>query len=384
MTRRLLLLVLLAAPLYVWRLDRPGFSDTEGMFAEPAREMVVSGDWLTPRMNGEPFLTKPPLMYWLPASVFALAGPTEYARVWSVLAALAAVAATGALGRELFGEAAGLAAALVLATTAGFFVEARLLRADMALVLTVTLTLYWYVRLRRGAGAATAAAFWATLGAGILDKGLVPPVLAGATIALFEVTRGELRPGTVPARLRALSAPWGVLLLAGIVVPWHLLAGAKNPGFLWDYVVNQHLLFFFDKKLPRDSIPDSLGFFWASFFARGLPWSLLLPGAVAHAWVRARVVRDDEGAYLLPALWLAAVLGFFSLAASRLEHYCLPALPAAALFIGALLADAAAGRARVPRGLLASLPAVAAGLAFAAVPCDPARILAAIDPTLGG
>jgi 4-amino-4-deoxy-L-arabinose transferase-like glycosyltransferase len=64
---RLLLLLLLATPLFVWRLDQPGFSDTEGMFAEPAREMVESGDWVTPRLNGEPFLTKPPLMYWLPA-----------------------------------------------------------------------------------------------------------------------------------------------------------------------------------------------------------------------------------------------------------------------------------------------------------------------------
>ena len=85
---RLLLLLLLATPLFVWRLDQPGFSDTEGMFAEPAREMVESDDWVTPRINGEPFLTKPPLMYWLPAMTFTLAGPTEYARVWSVLAAL--------------------------------------------------------------------------------------------------------------------------------------------------------------------------------------------------------------------------------------------------------------------------------------------------------
>src|SRR5256884_3575510 len=103
MSRRLLAVLLVASPLFFWRLGRPGFSDTEGMFAEPAREMVVSGDWVTPRMNGEPFLTKPPLMYWLPASVFMLAGPTEYARLWSVLAALATVAATGALGPELFG-----------------------------------------------------------------------------------------------------------------------------------------------------------------------------------------------------------------------------------------------------------------------------------------
>src|SRR5713101_467968 len=174
MKRWLLLLVILAAPLYVWRLDRPGFSDTEGMFAEPAREMVASGDWTTPRMNGEPFLTKPPLMYWLSAPVFAFAGPTEYARLWSVLAALATVAATGALGRLLFGDAAGVAAATVLATAAGFFVEARMLRTDMVLVLVVTLTLYWYVRLRRGAGVGTAVAFWVTLGVGILDKGFVP------------------------------------------------------------------------------------------------------------------------------------------------------------------------------------------------------------------
>src|SRR5262245_8583457 len=236
MTRRLLFLVILAAPLYVWRLDRPGFSDTEGMFAEPAREMVKSSDWITPRMNGEPFLTKPPLMYWLPASVFKLVGTTEYARVWSVLAALVTVVTTGALGQELFGEVAGIVAATVLVTTTGFFVEARMLRTDMVLVLIVTLTLYWYVRLRRGAVTATTAAFWATLGIGILDKGLVPLILAGATIALVEIATGELRPNTVMARLRLLSAPWGILLMAGIVVPWHLLAGARNPGFLWDYV----------------------------------------------------------------------------------------------------------------------------------------------------
>src|SRR5215831_4779602 len=155
----------------------------------------------------------------------------------------------------------------------------------------------------------------------MLDKGFVPPVLAGTTVALFEITKGELRPGTVPARLRALSAPWGVVLLAGVVVPWHLLAGAKNPGFLWDYVVNQHLLFFFDKKLPRDSIPDSLGLFWATFFARGLPWSLLLPAAVIHAWRTTRIDRTYGAALRLPATWLATVLGFFSLAVSRLEHY---------------------------------------------------------------
>src|SRR5437016_13967323 len=114
MTRRLLAVVIVVSPLFFWRLGRPGFSDTEGMFAEPAREMVVTGDWVTPRMNGEPFLTKPPLMYWLSAALFPVTGPTEHARLWPALAVLATVAATRALGALWCRESAGIGAALIL------------------------------------------------------------------------------------------------------------------------------------------------------------------------------------------------------------------------------------------------------------------------------
>jgi 4-amino-4-deoxy-L-arabinose transferase-like glycosyltransferase len=384
MNRKLFFLLVLATPLYLWRLNQPGFSDTEGMFAEPAREIVASGDWVTPHMNGEPFLTKPPLMYWLPATMFTLFGPTEYARLWSVLAALATVYLTGLLGRELYGETAGLIAATILSTSLGFLLEARMLRTDMMLVLTVTLALYCYTRLRRDATLLWAAAFWATLGIGLLDKGFVPLLLAGATIAALEIINGELRPHTVIARLQALSAARGVLLLAALVVPWHLFAGARNPGFLWDYVVNQHLLFFFDKKLPRDSIPDSLGFFWGSFLVRSLPWSLLLPGALLHAWSHARTPARSDPTCVLPLVWLLTVLGFFSLAVSRLEHYALPALPAMALLVGALVADGATGPVSVYRSILAG-PAVVVGLlAILITFYDPSAFLSELDTTLDG
>lgn len=384
MILRLLLLLLVATPLFVWRLDRPGFSDTEGMFAEPAREMIEANDWVTPRMNGEPFLTKPPLMYWLPAITFTLAGPTEYARMWSVLAALGTLLVTGLLGRQLFGQTAGLAAAAVLATTFGFVVEARLLRADMMLVFIVTLALYFYERIRRGAGIRTKSAFWLTLGIGVLDKAFVPVVLVGATIALVEIATGELRSHTLCARLRNLSTPWGILLIAVIAAPWHLLAGVRNPGFLWDYVVNQHLLFFFDQKLPRDSLPDSLGFFWAMFFARGLPWSLLLPAALVHIWRTVRAPYSLAPKPLLPLLWLIAVLGFFSLAVSRLEHYCLPALPPMALVVGSLFAALSTGDAKVPRSLLIVPIALAAAVTLVVGFLDPSTFLTAIDPLLTG
>ena len=381
MSRRLVAVLVVIAPLFFWRLGRPGFSDTEGMFAEPAREMLVTGDWVTPRMNGEPFLTKPPLVYWLSAALFTLTGPTEHARLWPALAGLATVATTGALGALLFGEGAGIAAALILATSVGFFVESRLLRADMVLVLAITLALYIYVRLRRGGGVLAAVGFWATIGLGMLDKGLLAVLLPGGIIAAAEAAEGVLRPRTLIARLRALHAPLGMVVLAVLAGPWHALASLRNPGFLWDYTVNQHLLFFFDEKLPRDSIPDSLAFFLTMFPLRGLPWSLLLPAAAVWAY---RTARDDPArasAVGLVASWVAVVVGFFALASSRLEHYSLPALPAMALLVGAMLVDA---RSRVGLGWLIGPLVAAAALALGVLLLPPARLIAWIDPTLTG
>jgi 4-amino-4-deoxy-L-arabinose transferase-like glycosyltransferase len=174
------------------------------------------------------------------------------------------------------------------------------------------------------------------------------------------------------------------MLWLATAAPWHAIAAVRNPGFLWDYVMNQHVLVFFDAKLPRDSIPDSLGFFWTMVVVRGLPWSLLLPAAVLQAW---KGRHDDVArtmAFRLVAVWLGVVLGFFSVAASRLEHYSLPAMPATALLIGSLCADALRGRLHVRRAWLlvpvATAGCVAAGLLFV----EPRRFLEALEPSLMG
>lgn len=371
MTRRLFIALVLILPVLAWRLDRPGFSDTEGMFAEPAREMVLTGDWVTPRMNGQPFLTKPPLMYWLPAALFSFTGPTEYARIWPAIAALGTVAVTGALGGELFGERAGVAAAVALATSLGFLVEARMLRADMLLVLCVTLALYCYVRLRRGTAMATGIGFWIAIAVGVLDKGLVALLLPLGVIGVAEHRGPRIGPG-----LRGLNVPRGIAIVTAIVMPWYGLAVYRNPGFLWDSMVNEQILRFFHAKLPRDFVPDSLPFFWAMFAARTLPWSPLLPAAVVHA-VRARTVRP---ALRLAVGWMAVVLGFFSLSPSRLEHYSLPALPAVSLVVGVFLTDAAARRECVGRswGLVPLGTAAVAALTCAL--CDPSALIVRLDP----
>jgi len=328
-----LALALAASVLVALRVDLPPYFDNEGRYAEVAREMVVLGDYATPHLDFVLFLNKPPLLYWLTALLFHVIGPSEWARLVSVAAGAVTLFATCRLGALLYGEPAGLVAGLALATSLGFVLEARTLRPDMLLTAAVVVALWCWRRAvaadrRRGRWLA---AMYAALGTGVLTKGLVPLVVFGIPAALVtlrdEGWRGfrRLRPGL------------GVAVLAAIVLPWHVLAAFRHPGFAWDYVVNQHLLFFLDRKLPHDSSGDPLGFFWAAYAARATPWILLVPLTLAEAVRGAR--RAAPGAPRATGLvwaWAGGLLFFFSCAPSRLEHYSMPALPAAALLAARL------------------------------------------------
>src|SRR4029077_4273806 len=94
---------MLAGALLSFRLNEPGWFDNEGRFAEMAREMLVRRDWVTPSVNGVPLLTKPPLTQWLVALVYLVTGPSEWARLVSILAAVLTIVVTWRLGTRLFG-----------------------------------------------------------------------------------------------------------------------------------------------------------------------------------------------------------------------------------------------------------------------------------------
>jgi 4-amino-4-deoxy-L-arabinose transferase-like glycosyltransferase len=322
------LLALATGALLCIHLELPGFFDNEGRYAEVAREMLLRGDFVTPTMDFTLFLNKPPLLYWLVAAVFSVLGPSEWARLVTVLTSVVMIVLTGRLGARLYDEATGFAAAAFLATTVGFVIEARTLRPDSILVTSVVGAVWCWIRAEDSAQARGRwlVAMYAILGIGVLAKGLVPVLIAGVPIVACTVRdRGlggllRLRPGL------------GLVVGAIVVLPWHVLVSIEHPGFAWDYIVNQHLLFFLDKKFPRDSEGDTLAFFWASFVGRSLPWILLLPFGLREAWNgrRSSAPSVDRSSALL-GVWIAGVLFFFSLAPSRLEHYSLPAMPAAAI-----------------------------------------------------
>lgn len=324
-----LALAALAGVLFALHLEAQPFFDNEGRYAAVAREMVERGDPITPRMNGTLFLNKPPLLYWLAAATFVVGGFGEHARLIAVAAAVVALVATSRLGARLFGARIGLLAAAMLATTVGFVLEARTLRPDGILVAVAVLALLCWHHVEEEESAPRRARWlvglYVTLGVGVLAKGLVPVITTGIPIAALTLWRhgwggvSRLRPGLA------------IVVIGTIVLPWHVAVSLRHPGFAWDYVVNQHLLFFFDKKLPRDSVGDPLPFFWAAMIGRALPWVVFVPLALPELAAVRRAAGVREQGALLGWAWAGGVMLFFSLAPSRLEHYSLPALPALAL-----------------------------------------------------
>ena len=338
---RTLALALGAGALYAFRLDLPAFFDNEGRYADVAHEMLQLRDWITPRLDSTLFLNKPPLLYWLTAGVFELAGPNEWARLVSVAAAVVTLIAVCRLGALLYGAATGVLAGVLLATSLGFGLEARTLRPDGILIATVTVAVlcWWHAELADPARRTRwLVGLYAALATGVLAKGLPPVIVAAVPIGVATLRQHGLR------GIMRLRPGLGLAVMGAMVLPWHVAVSLRHPGFAWDYVVNQHLLFFLDKKLPRDSIGDPLLFFWTAFVLRALPWIVLVPLAAREGLAALRPRRSTaEEATLFVWVWMLGVLGFFSLAPSRLEHYALPAAPAAALL-------AARGGMRLVRG----------------------------------
>ena len=326
------LLALLLA--LVYRLGTPPLFDdpNDAQYAEVAREMVESGDWLSPHLDYVVFLNKPPLLYWLIASSYTLFGVSELAaRIPGVLVTLLTVVLLYRLGHELFDSTTGAIAASVFAALPSTLLEARFVRPDSLLTAATIGSLLAFAVAARGAGATRRRALiglQCSLAVGLLAKGIVGLLLPGFPIAV--VLASERRWDLVADIIR----PGGWLLFAALVVPWHLIVALRHPGFAWDYLVNQHFLFFLDEKEPRDSIPISLPVFWGAFLLRTFPWTFFLPLAAVAIW-RIEVPRRFGSA--LVVAWAGGVLLLFSAATSRLEHYALPAIPAIALLLALLL-----------------------------------------------
>ncbi|MHB8381277.1 MAG: ArnT family glycosyltransferase, partial [Candidatus Binataceae bacterium] len=232
-----------AALLYLPALGHPPlWEPDEGRYAEIPREMLLSGDLVTPRDDFVRYLEKPPLVYWLTAASIRVLGRNEFAvRLPVALFSIGQVVITAVLGEAILGPAAGLAAAGALALSALFFGFARFATLDPALAFFVTAGLAaFYAAARAPALGAGAGRRWMLLAAamfalGTLAKGPVALVLGGG-VALTDLLV-ERRWSEIP-RMPLLSC---ALVYGLIAVPWFVLVALRNPGFMHFFFVHEHL-----------------------------------------------------------------------------------------------------------------------------------------------
>jgi 4-amino-4-deoxy-L-arabinose transferase-like glycosyltransferase len=367
----LLAVALIAAALLLADLGRAPFVDPpEGIHAEIAREMLRSGDWITPHLDGIPYFDKPPLLYWLMAASFAAFGCSEWsARLWSTLPAIAVAVLTARIGILLGSVRVGLIAGLMVMANLEVFVFSRIVKPDLLFVSFIVLAFTAFIEAYLGGRRRALFLFYAALGLSALAKDVMGVLGPLAVIALFFHVTGE--PG--PWRR---WAPWAAIaVLLAIAVPWYGVLAWRQRGFFWYTVVDNHILFIVRRRVfPDEDVPLSALQFIGVTAAGFVPWVVALPQAIWRVLSRARG-DARERLWLLLALWTVSVLGLFTFAPFKLSHYALPAFPAMALLVARFCNEAFEGAAGarstravlLPSMLLLALLAAVCGLAAGGV-----------------
>ncbi len=383
-----LLLALAFGALYFFRLGSYPLSDPdEGRNAEIAREMLVSGDWVTPRLDGVNYFEKPPLVYWLTAVSEKLFGLNEWAvRAVPALLAIGGVLLTYAAARRLHGRDAGLMSAIVLGTSLLWFAIGHIPLLDMAVSVFMAGALFAFIiGVGEPPGARRRRLFlllYASMALATLAKGLIGFLVTGAVMFLWLLVFNQWK------RLRPLHLLPGVLLFLVIAASWHVLAALRNPTWVHRYFVYEH----FERFLtPAASRPGPVHYFVWILIAGLIPWTGFLWPAVRTAVRGGWAKRDDNCVAWYLVTWAAFIFFFFSISKSKLPPYILPIFPALAVLIGAWLARVAGetgGAARMRGGLrvftfingLLAVALLAAVLKPGLIIHDPAQALALQAP----
>ncbi len=334
-SRRLWLLLAVFAIAWFSTLEyRKLIKPDEGRYAEIAREMAASGDWVTPRLNGLKYFEKPPLQYWATAAAFSAFGEREWtARLWPAITGFAAVVLAFLLGRRVFGSAAGLYAAAILASSLLHLFIGHLNTLDMGLSFFLQLALAGFVMTqlspadaRRGRNWMLLT--WAALALAVLSKGLVALVLPGATLVVYSLANRDFSPWR---RLHLLP---GLAVFFAIAAPWFVAVSVANPEFAHFFFIHEHLERFLESGHRRTQA-------WWYFFpilALGLlPWLTAIPQGLIAGWRRSADQPFAPRRFLL--LWSVVVFAFFSVSSSKLPSYILPIFPALAWLTGAALTE---------------------------------------------
>jgi 4-amino-4-deoxy-L-arabinose transferase-like glycosyltransferase len=327
---RFWLLLIVLAILWFCGLPARHLADPdEGRYAEIPLQMLLTGDWITPRLNGLKYFEKPPLQYWTTAVAYTLFGASETAsRLWTALTGFLAVLTTCYAGTRLFGIRVGVYAGLILISSCLFFLSGMINTLDMGVSCFLTMALAGFLTAQRDGATPLQTRYgmwlaWSSIALAILSKGLIGLVLPGAVLVFYTLIQRDWRLWT---RLHTRS---GIVMLTVIAAPWFVLVVRANPEFLHFFFIHEHVDRFTSDVHGR----FHPWYYYVPVVVVGLvPWLPVLPIALRKAWHAPALPQRFRPERFL-CLWIAVIYLFFSFSNSKLPFYLVPILPPIALLI---------------------------------------------------
>lgn len=325
----------------------------EALFANVAREMLQSGDFITPRDAGKPFLDRPILHYWFLCGSTALFGDNDLAfRLPGFILGLVTVVAVGCIARDLFGPQIAAATAYLYASCVGAAVLAIMVGHDSSLVCFVALAAWTGLRsldpTRRATSMRYAAATGVLMGMGCLAKGLlgiVLPALAMLAAALVFTWRKSVVP---------LS--FAVVIALASAAPWYLAAERSNPGYMREFVVGRHLLGYLTGSQRHGD--RSVLVYLPTLAAGFLPWTILQLRPAVKGARRLTIAERTPAPTQFALVWTLMTIGFFVCSRSRNPIYMAPALLPLAILGGKGLSTHVSASGRWARWVIPSVSLV--------------------------
>ena len=315
-----------ASFLFLFKLgDRPLRNPDEGRYAEIAKEMVETGDWVEPRLYGIDYLRKPPLLYWLVAGSFKVFGFTEFAaRLVPALFGILGVAAGFWFAREVFGLKSAFFAALMLAANAWYLQVGRYLLIDMVFTFFTVAGLYCFYLAAEKGRTAPALFFYVCAAMAFLSKGVVALVIPGISILAYLLALRRAR--AVWPRMRP---GWGIAIFLFLTLPWFVAVAKRQPEFLKFFFYHEHLKRFVSAQFEHQ---ESWYFYLWVIPAVFMPWTLFFEPLRKAFSFPADAARPARFFLLIAS---AGIVFFYSLSRTKLPTYILPAVP----LLTILLAD---------------------------------------------
>ena len=325
---KILLLVIIYGLLWFGTLNyRHLIPSDEGRYAEIAREMLVTGDWVTPRYNGYKYFEKPPLQAWATAAAFQAFGIGDWqARLWTALTGFLTILLVGFTGARIYNARAGWLAAVVLASSPMWVISGHFNSLDMGLSAFLVAALCSLLLAQTSQNKNSCRnwmwACWAFMALATLSKGVIGAAIPAMVFIAYSISTWDWKIWT---RLRLFS---GTILFLVITAPWFVLVAQRNPEFLEFFFIHEHLQRFTQDAHSRTG---PIYYFVPLLLIGLLPWFLQIPGSIAQAWSERR--REFSAGWLL-VCWFVVIFAFFSVSRSKLPGYIIPVFPALALLIG--------------------------------------------------